>query len=73
MWLFILFTATVVKATDFVTCGSVIKLVNKAYTVRLHSHEVSLLFVLVRTVINHLELGDVRIGQWSTISHWFSP
>lgn len=41
MWLFILFTATVVKATDFVTCGSVIKLVNKAYTVRLHSHEVT--------------------------------
>lgn len=30
-----------VSATDFVTCGSVIKLVNKAYTMRLHSHEVT--------------------------------
>ena len=48
MWLFVLFTATIVKATDFVTCGSVIKLVNKAYTVRLHSHEVISLPIFVR-------------------------
>lgn len=40
MWS-ILFFAAFARATDFVTCGSVIKLVNKAYTVRLHSHEVT--------------------------------
>lgn len=41
MRLFLFFVSAVVQATDFVTCGSVIKLVNKAYTVRLHSHEVT--------------------------------
>lgn len=41
MWLFAFLAASIVRATDFVTCGSVIKLVNKAYTVRLHSHEVT--------------------------------
>ena len=40
MWSIILL-ASVTQATDFVTCGSVIKLVNRAYSVRLHSHEVT--------------------------------
>lgn len=37
----IVLLASVTQATDFVTCGSVIKLVNRAYSVRLHSHEVT--------------------------------
>merc|ERR1711953_1603792 len=33
--------ASALASSDDVTCGSVLKLVNKAYTVRLHSHEVT--------------------------------
>ena len=36
--------ASALASSDDVTCGSVLKLVNKAYTVRLHSHEVKITF-----------------------------
>lgn len=40
--LFVLLNACYVVGMDyeFVTCGSVVKLVNKAYGVRLHSHDI---------------------------------
>lgn len=37
----LIFVGTTLASSDDVTCGSVLKLVNKAYTIRLHSHEVT--------------------------------